>query len=113
MWKFLAGMIVMAGLGALVTKPSVEAAEAELQRQVTQAVANERLQEAQALDAALLLACRLDPQTCYSVLRSGITLSYEDRLLYARVDLDGFGLTATCYGLYTRFLCPGGLQADE
>lgn len=110
MFRFLLGMIAMALIAAFFTKPGPEAAQDELRRQVQLAVANEGLDGKSGLDAAALLLCRADPRACTDFLVSGIDLAYEDRFLYARIDLEGFDLTATCYGLYTRFWCPDGLR---
>ncbi|MBO9465427.1 hypothetical protein J7443_09320 [Tropicibacter sp. R15_0] len=110
MYKFLAGMIFMAALAAFFTKPGPDAAEAELKSQLMTAISTQKLGEQDGLNAAALLACRLDPNSCYDLLRSGIDLTYEDRYLYAKLDLDGFERQASCYGLYTKFYCPGGLQ---
>ncbi|MBW4981582.1 hypothetical protein KZZ07_03415 [Mameliella sp. CS4] len=112
MYRFLLGMIVMALIGAYLTKPGPEAAEAELRRQVQLTVANEELDGKSGLDAAALLLCRADNRACTDLLMSGIDLTYEDRYLYARIDIKGYKMTATCYGLYTRFFCPGGLSRE-
>lgn len=110
MKRFLLGMIVMAAIGAFATKPGPDAAQEELQRQVQLAVVNEGFDGKSGLDAAALVLCRVDPKACADLLISGIDVRYEDRYLYARVDLDGFDMTARCYGLFTRFYCPNGLQ---
>lgn len=110
MLKFLAGMLTMAALAAFVTKPSPEDAETELRRQMAATFAGQDLSGAKGLDAAALLACRVDTATCLDLLRAGLDVTYEDRILYARVTVTGFDRRVACYGLYTRFTCPGGLQ---
>jgi hypothetical protein len=110
MFRFLLGMIAMAAIGAFLTKPGHESAQEELRRQVQLAVSSEQLDGKSGLDTAALLLCRADPVLCTDLVVSGIDLTYEDRHLYARIDLDGFNLGATCYGMYTRFFCPGELQ---
>lgn len=110
MFRFILGMIAMALIAAFATKPGRGAAQDELRRQVQLAVANEGLDGKSGLDAAALLLCRADPRACTDFLVSGIDLAYEDRYLYARIDLSGYDMTATCYGLYTRFWCPDGLK---
>ena len=109
MFKFVAGMLTMALLAAFLSKPGPDAAEAELRSQLMSAIANKQLGNQDGLNAAALLACRLDPNSCYDLLRSGIDMTFEDRHLYAKLTLDGFDHSASCYGLYTRFFCPGGL----
>jgi hypothetical protein len=110
MFRFLLGMIVMVAIAAFATKPGPEAAQDELRRQVQLTVTSEKLDGKSGLDAAALLLCRADPTGCTDLVVSGIDLTYEDRYLYARIDIDGFNLRATCYGMFTRFYCPGGLQ---
>ncbi|MBV7396012.1 hypothetical protein [Mameliella sediminis] len=112
MFRFLFGMLAMALIAAFVTKPGPEAAEAELRQQLQLAIVNEGLDGKSGLDAAALLLCRTDPRACGDLLMQGIDLTYDDRYLYARVDVKGYKMTATCYGLYTRFFCPGGLVRE-
>lgn len=109
MLKFLAGMLTLALIAALLTKPSRDDAETELRRQMATQIAEQDLSKTSGLDAAALIACRVDTATCMDLLRSGLDLSYEDRTLYSRVTVTGFERSAACYGLYTRFFCPGGL----
>lgn len=110
MIRFLLGMVAAAVIAAFFTKPGPEAAQEELRRQVQVAVIEEGLDGKSGLDAAALLMCRVDPKACAELLISGIDVTYEDRHLYARIDLKGFDMQATCYGAFTRFFCPGGLQ---
>lgn len=109
MYKFLAGMIVMAAIGAFVTKPSKEAVYEELASQLRSTLSQQQLHEAQGVEAAALLACRLSPTSCVDLLISGLDVVYEDRYVYAKVDVDGFGMRAACYGVFDRFFCPDGL----
>ncbi len=109
MFKFLLGMLTMAAIGAWLTNPSMEDAEAELKRQVIAAVDSQSLGTGSGLDAAALLACRVDRDGCYSLVRTGIDITRDNRQLYSRFDLEGFGRSATCYGLYTGFWCPRGM----
>ena len=112
MFRFLLGMIVMALIAAFITKPGPEAAQDALRDQIQLAVANEKFDNKSGLDTAALLLCRADPSACTEFLMSGIDVEYEDRHLYARVDLDGYKMTATCYGAFTKFFCPGGLVRE-
>ncbi|MDA7426513.1 hypothetical protein [Thalassococcus lentus] len=112
MFKFLFGMATMAALAAYVTNPTQEDAEAEMRVQLMTALANEDLKGKNGAETAALLGCRLNPDTCYDLLRSGIEMTFEDRHLYSKLELEGFERSANCYGLYTRFICPGGLKKD-
>ncbi|MGH1415265.1 MAG: hypothetical protein ACRBB0_17375 [Pelagimonas sp.] len=112
MYKFLAGMLVMAALGAYFTKPTKDDAYEEIAHLTRVNLEQQKLHEAQGVRAAALLACRLSPQSCIELLISGLDLDYQDRHLYAKIDLEGFGMSANCYGLYTKFYCPNGLVKE-
>lgn len=110
--KFL---IVVLGLGACaawLTVPDKDQAEAALQTEVQNALNAQEFGKGAGLDAALV-ACRIRPDSCYSLLRSGLDLSYERSALYATTTVSGFGKTASCYGAFTKFFCPGGLKDAE
>lgn len=109
MFKFVLGMLTMAAIFAWFTNPSMEDAEAELKRQLLTAVESQSLGSGSGLDAAALLACRVDTNTCYDLVRTGIDVTHDDRVLYGRFDIEGFGRKAVCYGLFTTFLCPDGM----
>ncbi|MCC1492230.1 hypothetical protein [Cognatishimia sp. F0-27] len=110
MLRFLLLLAALAALAGFATRPGVDDAETAMREQVLLAVANQELRGKSTAEQAALLACRLDPTSCYDLIRSGIDITFEARLVYARVDLEGFGKSATCYGLFTRFFCPGGLR---
>lgn len=109
MFKFLAGMLAMALIVALVTNPNMEDAEAELKKQVFAALEGQSLGSGSGLDAAALLACRVSPDACFDLVRTGIDITRDDRFVYSRFDLDGFGRKAKCYGMFATFYCPGGM----
>lgn len=109
MYKFLAGMIVMATIAAFASRPSLDDTNAEIRAQLAKSLTEIRLNSLQGLDAAALLACRVDPNTCIKLIASGFDVQYENRHLYAKIDVSGFDMQARCYGVYTRFFCPGGL----
>ncbi len=110
MVKFLLGMLTMAAIGAYLTNPSAADAESALRKELLDAISEERIKGKTAAESAALLGCRLDPGTCFDLLRSMVDLKIEDRHLYSRLDLDGLGHRATCYGLFTQFVCPGGFE---
>lgn len=115
--RFFGFLIVLAGLAAgvaFVTKPGEAAAEAELREQVMTAVARRDLGEGQSTAQNLALAaCKLRPNDCYDLLRSGIETTFTDHVLYVQFGLTGFDRQATCYGAFTRFYCPGGLRKAD
>lgn len=109
MFKFVSGMLVMAAIVAWITNPGMEEAEAELKRQVFDALESQSMGSGSGLDAAALLACRVSPEACYDLVRTGIDITHDDRIVYSRFDITGFGREARCYGIYTTFVCPGGM----
>ena len=109
MFKFLSGMLFMAAIVAWLTNPGMDDAEAELKRQVFAALESQSMGSGTGLDAAALLACRVSPEACYDLVRTGIDIRHDNRFLYSRFDLEGFGRNARCYGMFTKFYCPGGM----
>jgi hypothetical protein len=110
MYKFLAGMTFMAAVAAFFTNPDLDDAEKTLKAELMEIVAAQELGKQDGLNAAALLACRVDPNSCYDLLRSGINMTFENNHLYAKLQLEGFNRSASCFGMYDRFFCPGGLQ---
>ncbi len=109
--RILIVVIVLVLGGAWLTKPDEADAEAVLRDQVMIAVARQDLGEGRSTGENLALAaCKLRPSDCYDLLRSGLEVSYTDRTLFLRVDVDGYDRRATCFGVYTRFVCPGGFK---
>ncbi len=112
--RILGFLLVLGALAAgvaYVTKPDEAAAEATLREQVMLAVAKRQLGEGQSTAQNLALAaCKLRPNDCYDLLRSGIDTAFIDRGVFVQFDLTGFERQATCYGAFTRFFCPGGMQ---
>ena len=103
-------MVLVLG-GAWLTKPDEADAEAVLRDQVMIAVARQDLGEGRSTGENLALAaCKLRPSDCYDLLRSGLEVSYTDQKLFLKVDVSGFEREATCYGVFTRFFCPGGFK---
>ncbi len=108
---YLVILLALLAGAAFVTKPSEADAEAALREQVMLAVARQELGEGRSTGQNLALAaCKLRPNDCYDLLRSGLEVTYSDKTLFLRVDLEGFERRMTCYGAFTRFTCPGGLK---
>lgn len=109
--RYLVLLLILAAGGAYVTKPDEADAEAVLRDQVMIAVARQELGEGRGPTEALALAaCKLRPNDCYELLRSGLDVTYTDKTLYLQVDVAGFDRQARCYGVFTRFVCPGGFK---
>ncbi len=107
--KYLILLLVLAAGAAFLTKPGEADAEAVLREQVMIGVATQEFDEARGTGGNLALAaCKLRPSDCFDLLRSGLDVTYTDRTLFLQVDVEGFERKARCYGLYGRFVCPGG-----
>ncbi len=106
----LVALVIVAGV-AFLTKPTEADAEAVLREQVTLLVAREDIGAGRSTGENLALAaCKLRPNDCYDLLRSAMDITFTDQTLFLRVDLKGLDRTGTCYGAFTQFVCPGGLN---
>lgn len=111
MFRFLALLLVAIVILAAFTVPSEKKAEAALKDQLMGALAREELGGGRGTAGNLaLLGCKLKPQSCYRMVRDRIEAEYDHRWVYSRFAIKGFGKKAECYGAFTTFLCPGGLQ---
>ncbi|MCF6444302.1 hypothetical protein [Nereida sp. MMG025] len=107
---FILLAVIAGGLGYL-TKPSEADVDAKISETIAQAIASGDVDAARDPALALvLLTCKSNQSTCAQILKSGIETRVDDRLVYTSVDVQGFGHRATCYGAFTQFFCPGGLQ---
>ena len=108
--RFLLMLAILLCGAAFVTAPLEGAAELKLREAIRSELATTDLDRINApLGQVALAACKLDMDSCYEVLRSQIETRYEHRSLYSVFTVEGFGKTVTCYGLFTRYFCPGGL----
>ncbi len=111
LFGFLILVLVLAAGIAMATKPGEAEAEAVLREQVMTAVLRQELGEGRSTGENLALAaCKLRPQDCYDLLRSGLDVTYSDERFFLRVEVEGFERRATCYGVFGRFFCPGGMR---
>jgi hypothetical protein len=111
--RLLILLIIVTAAAAYLTRPDEADAEARLRKEVMVAVATRELGEGGSTgDKLALAACKLAPGDCYDLLRSAMELTVTDRVLFTQVVLTGFEKRATCYGLFTTFVCPGGFKDD-
>ena len=106
-------LLILAVIAAIawVTKPDETEAEATLREQLVLAVGRADVGESGSVGRDLALAvCKMRPSDCYELLRPEIETVYTDYAVFSRFDIEGLGKEATCYGLFTRFFCPGGLE---
>lgn len=110
MVRFIFILLTLAAVLAFLSKPDERSVRDQATALIREAIASGNLDDV--ADPALRLAligCKTDPASCASLLMQGVSLTYDDRVLYARVDATGFQRTATCYAAYTRLFCPQGL----
>ena len=94
---------------AYFTKPGPDDVETALKRALYDKLFTTEIDAGRdMLGNAAILGCRLDPEFCYQLLRQGLEVEFRDKLLFARVTVEGFGRRASCTGAFTRFACPGG-----
>lgn len=109
--KLLFALIVVAAVAAWFTRPGPEDVDNALRQALYQKLFDDDAgQGRDMLGNAAMLGCRLDPNSCFEILRAGLDVQYEDRILYAHVTVEGFDRRASCYGAFTRFACPGGFE---
>ena len=109
--KLLIGAGLVAALAAFLTRPGPEDVDEALRRALFEKLFTEEIDEGRdILGNAAIIGCRLDPQSCFELLRAGMEVTYEDKLLFARVTVEGSGRRAECIGAFTRFSCPGGFE---
>ncbi len=111
--RFVILLVVLIAGAAYLTKPDEADAEAVLRQQVILDVATEDIGEGRGTAENLALAaCKLRPGDCYELLRSGLEVTYTDRVFFLEVGITGFERQATCYGAFTTFFCPGGFKEN-
>lgn len=105
---WLVALLALAGVVAAFTKPSEADVEAELKARFLDRLAATNPNEAENGGTfALTLMCKADQEACYSIVRRGLEVRYDDRKVYATIDVAGFGKSVSCYGVFTRIYCAG------
>ncbi|MGR3796447.1 hypothetical protein [Vannielia sp. SX4] len=111
---WLIALLAIAALVAAFTKPSQAAVEAELKALFLQRLASTNPSDQENGGAfALTMMCKADHDACYEIVRAGLDVSYDDRTLYAAIDVSGFGESIRCYGAFTRFFCNGEIPVQN
>lgn len=110
MLRLIALLIAVGLLAAWLTRPDAAEAESEIRATLLDALAREDLAGKDAVTSGALMGCRLSPENCYDLVRSGLETTFEDHTFYALVTISGFQRRATCYGAFTTFICPGGFS---
>ncbi len=111
--RFLAFLVVLAAIVAgvaYVTKPDERKAERALKDALLLALAKEELEGKTGAQKLALTLCRTSPNECYDLVRAGIETEFTEKPLYVQLEVAGYDHRATCYGAFTQYFCPGGLQ---
>ena len=111
MWSLLKLLVLLGFVAvgmAFLTKPEQQDAEAALKEQLLEALERKEIGGGN----LALAACKLQPQSCYDLVRTGIDATFTDHTLYTSYSISGFGKAANCLGAFATFVCPGGLS-DE
>lgn len=112
--KLLIAVAGLAAVAAFFTRPGPEDVDEALRRALFERLFTTEIDAGRdMLGNAVLIGCRLDPNACFEILRQGLEVGFEDRYLYVRVSVEGFGRRAECWGAFTRFSCPGGFEETE
>jgi hypothetical protein len=111
MLRWALGLAIALAAAAFVTRPSEADVEEALRAALYQRLFTEEIDAGrEMLGNAAIIACRIDPSTCFEILREGLEVTYEDRVLYVKATVEGFGRRAECWGAFGRFTCPGGFE---
>jgi len=107
-FKFLALALITVLVYFYVSKPSPEEVEKYVHAvAISQLQAKDLEPSATVLENAALMGCKLDPDSCYDVLRKLIDINYEDKFLYAKITITGIGPSNHCYAVANRVFCTG------
>tara|TARA_R110001606_G_C15096088_1_gene619142 strand:- start:142 stop:483 length:342 start_codon:yes stop_codon:yes gene_type:complete len=113
MFKFLIVALGLTAAAAYFTKPTAAEVDTQFNVLLQQAIAAGKLSDIADPAAVLMLAaCKANAATCADLARAAMTVEYTDAKLLARVRVEGFGKTTTCYGAFTKLFCPGGLTGS-
>lgn len=106
-------LLALIGGVAFLTRPGEAEAERNLRDMIVTAINSADIDAANSgVNAVALGLCKLKPDECYELLRSGVETRFQDQVLFTTFEFRGLGKQGLCIGAFTTFFCPGGLQAD-
>jgi hypothetical protein len=113
MFKIIILALGLVALAAYLTKPTRAEVDTQIDALLQQAIAAGELSDiADPAAVLMLVACKANAATCADIARAALTVDYTDAKLLARVRVEGFGKTTTCYGAFTKLICPSGLTGS-
>jgi len=106
----LVAVLAVLGLAMAFTKPTEADFESALEaRLLAQIDAADPGAMADPVEAILTATCKMGREQCAQLIRSLISLDYEDKVLFARARVSlGETESSTCYGVLTRIFCSEG-----
>jgi len=106
MFKWIALILAMGAGAAWLTKPGESAFDDMLRARLEQQVASADIgTQDDPIAAIALVACKLRPSDCFRLVRDGLDVSVEDRVLFTRIRAEGFGKRTLCTGAFTKLWC--------
>lgn len=106
MFRWIALLVILLAVAAWLTRPGEAAFDDMLRDRLEVQIATADVDDAQDPIAAIaLVACKLRPSGCFELVREGLEVSVEDRLLYTTIRAEGFGSRTVCTGAFTRLWC--------
>ena len=103
-WAILLAFLL--GAAAWTTRPGLAAFDAMLRHEIETKIATIDVDASgDALATVALIGCKLKPSTCFEVDRESLEVEAEDRTLFTRFRVRGFGRETTCTGAYTKIWC--------
>ncbi len=104
LWAILFALLL--GVAAWITRPGLGAFDAMLRTAIQTRIATTDVDAGgDALSTVALIGCKLKPSTCFDAVRQSLEVVEEDRTLFTRFTVKGFGQETTCTGAFTRIWC--------
>lgn len=106
MFKWVILLIVLGVGAAWLTKPGEAAFDDMLRARLERQIATQDVgTQDDPIAAIALVVCKLRPSGCFKMVREGLEVTVEDRVLYTRIRADGFGKRTVCTGAFTKLWC--------
>ncbi|WP_413875569.1 hypothetical protein [Albidovulum sp.] len=104
LWAILFALLL--GVVAWLTRPGLGALDAMLREAIETKIATTDVDAGgDALATVALIGCKLKPSTCFKAVRESLEVVAEDRTLFTRFAVKGFGREVTCTGAFTKIWC--------
>jgi len=106
LFRWIILLLVIAAGAAWLTKPGEAEFDDMLRARLEHQIATQDVDaEGDPIGALALVTCKLRPSGCFKLVREGLEVTVEDRILFTRIRADGFGKRTVCTGAFTRLWC--------